>query len=908
MDHPKSNRLDESYIDNNKDGKNDENKDEDNNEYSSILLSKGTMDPSINTKSIPQQKSIDTLIDNNVDTKNDKNINKNHGIIKHSLFKKQYMDNNPSPNSSNQNLTDTNIHHPHILHHHSLANLLPNSTIRNSIASFSNHSDISNRTVSSSSSSLSPSVSISNSNTNLASNVNSNSNSNSNIPLPQASLMGRSVSTPYQQQQQQQQQINHQARSRSKSQFHPHQQSISQSQSQLLPTFIHSNTHQNYSNSSQSPPDSIHSVTTTSSTITSVKNSKRKLFNFTKKATRIAGDIAFGRHEDNATDFWNSNTYFNNSSRFHPQLRSDQFENKQLLIEYNSKLKNIINLTKDHSMLFYIDYLRFFLKYMDDSEFDDPILYSITRNTFWNNWYIKYLKSIDSILDEKLKNNNNTNNININNISQNNEENTKETNISTKSSSNDIKLKISKLPSIDKIDSELFQDRRIILILLWQNQIINRLSNQSSILLNLLSKQTLNSEICIITSNKLKSFIPSPDESLPKLFKNHISPSYFELIDGWKLRHDFSNFKTNLINLSDRFQIFTDFSKSGYLPIDLQQQYPHFNDFIFLTNEFKNSKLNSNEKKFLSNYSSFTAPSIHKLPLKDNSQSLIYLPDFSRLISNENDIKTGLNEFNRILKPGGSIFLTLFDIKSFKNSKTASFHDHHVYLGEYIQIFINNEISKYSKLPNLSHIIINYLREKGFKNIKFVKLGLPIINYQDQQFDYENLKNLNEISDDSIDKIKSKINNLNNINDQSILSLYSMSSSFIDFLRISEVFNLNSWISNPNKNLNLNDDLINVLKLWLNWKIHGFRSKSIRDKIVERIKTKFDNDGYDSELGVKINCDFWESFKERDFTKIESYIDENYGLFNDGILAGLDCLFLLTADKGLGKDTGLNGN
>jgi hypothetical protein len=589
------------------------------------------------------------------------------------------------------------------------------------------------------------------------------------------------------------------------------------------------------------------------------KKPKNKFLKFTKKATKLASDIAFGSAFDDSP-----NAYHPYIPHFNPQydlknqrnlnlnsnlsLNSNSNSNnerQQLSTEYHTKLRNILTLAKNHSMEFYLDYLKFFLKYMDESELNDPFDYSVTRNSLWNQWFSKYLTIIDNVLksrddminyqnelkilklkeleiekerqsekersleNEKLKknkeneqekgkgngkkanrNNNkieqsynfesefldeyndpfldsnqtlkaksilkskstkqskqSNNSINLSNENSNNNKSYSSSasslnsistlatlansQISSSTSINQLKSKINNIPSIEQIDKEVFQDRRIVLLLLWHNQILNKISNEYSILSNLLKNTPKNSEICIITSNKLKPFKSSPNESLPKLLKYHISPAQLELIDGWQLRHEFPDFRTNLINLTDRFQIILDLKNTGYLPPDLLQQYPHFNDFIFLSEKFVNNKLEIKERDFLLNYSSFTAPSIQKLPIKDNSQSLIYTPDFTRLVLNENDVKIGLNEFNRILKPGGSISLILFDISSFKHSSN---NDHETSLSEYIQLFINKEICKLSKLPNLTEIIMKILKEKNFQKIKYVKLGIPVVEYHENKY------------------------------------------------------------------------------------------------------------------------------------------------------------------------------
>ena len=867
---------------------------------------------------------------------------------------------------------------------------------------------------------------------------------------------------------------------------------------------------------------SINSANTAAS---SMKSSGKKIFSFTKKATRLAGDLAFGRFED-TMDYPtyaipNSPSHSSQSSlvqppsrsnshsnshpdspsqslhsqshsqlqtqtqphsqphsqsqspshqshlpQFHPQVQRQKYQKQQLTIEYHTKMKNILSLTMNHSMSFYIDFLRFFLKYMDDSELDDPFLYSVTRNSFWNTWYIKYLRSINETLDtrasllaekdqnqQKQQGNQGNEEISVSDslwsdshdrVSASDPKLNSESNLASTStfdsqtssnSPDDIKSKIAEIPSIDEIDAEIFQDRKMVLLLLWHNQIINRLSNHASVIHKLLSSHAKNSEICIITSNRLKPYQSTPGNASSKLSKNHISPAHLELIDGWQLRHDFPNYKVSLVNISDRFQVLLDLKNSAYLPDDLQQQYPHFNDISFLTEDFINSNIKPKEKAFLSDYSSFTAPSIHKLPVRDESQILVYAPDFTRLIFNENDVNMGLTEFERVLKPGGSIFLILYDVLSFKNTYTVN-TEHEVRLGEYIQIFINNEISKLSKLPNLSQIIIKILKGKNFKKIKYVKLGIPVISFNEQQHDYDeisekisqehmhqapkkasaepdiliprpkagdekdadvgtdydyseesnitliqpvsknrnatyvNVNSQNQKTDSAasgntrhaatspfensksnqqrqqrenrhqhIHEAKStsrngspyapnptntfdndyendvhyehrhEKENLGDISDQPIASLYCMLSSYIDFLRLSQIVDLHSWMSDPINGhvrnsgsfsgvAGLTETTVHTLRLWLDWKLHGFEGEMVRKIVCERIKEgNIDREGHDVELGVKVKIHDIGNLEKRENPLI--YFDDiSQDVFNDGILAGLDSIMLVTAEKG----------
>ena len=829
----------------------------------------------------------------------------------------------------------------------------------------------------------------------------------------------------------------------------------------------------NYNNHPTSPTHSILSSnnstvnTTINSTINNNNNNnntRSKLFKFTKKASKFASDIAFGnafaedpvnhnpyipqfnpqkhyeyQHLRNSNNNNNNNNITNSNTNTPSLINQRQHLKQQLYLEYHTKLRNVMTLTRTHSMEFYLDYLRFFLTYMDEAEGNDPFIYSNTRNSFWNQWFVKYLIKIRNHLENE---NNIENNITIDddnhslNISKSDEHEYMENNDELTTLNNEIeeiKLKIKNIPTIDQIDKETFQDRRILLLLLWQNQILYNLSNQKQVLTNLLQKQVNthnthnNEEICIITTNKIKPFNNKPDESLPKIFKNHLFPSKLELIDGWQLRHDFPNYKTNMINIADRFQTILNLNNTSYLPIDILQQYPHFNDYVFLSEDFVNNKLDNKEKDFLTNYSSFIVPSINKLPFRDNSQCLVYTPDFTRLIKNENDIKNGLNEIYRVLKIGGSISLILFDISTYKHSSNL---EHNVFLSEYIQIYINFLISKISNMTIITELVLNILKEKNFKNIKFTKLGIPVLDYNeslnnnkdnkvhnvvDQQKEHENPSsainsnestipipipkiksnnNLNNIqneensnnstiksnlnsnstanSNSNSTLIKSKKNSSNNsislklqrsstklsdsytstrtpiniqptnslgskpieqevdeqeniqeseideinetqgeiesskrnsslqtISDQPIASMYAMFSSFLDFLRISHVSKLNSWINNPQEYKLPTNEIIEILKIWIDWKLNNVNSEKLHKIIIKRLSENVDNEGYDNELGVRLfnnnSGDVW--INNGSLEEIENFYNSWNSSFSDGLIVGLDTLMLVTAEK-----------
>lgn len=681
------------------------------------------------------------------------------------------------------------------------------------------------------------------------------------------------------------------------------------------------------------------------------KQKKNKLLRFTKKAGKFASDIAFGSAMEDDTGHI--------THPFIPHVGGHGFKSSkptlkpQLEEEYQKKLHNIRSQTESHGMMYYHDYLRFFLKYMDESEPNDPCNYAITRNSLWWDWLQSYLKEVLRTLQtrqraidaKKLEDGNSETTATIESPDRNLKR--SQTSSSSLSSSShqveieELRKKLKSLPTIEEIEAEIFQDRRIVLLLLWHNQILDKLSLRTSTLSKILKRYPKDSEICVITTNKLKSFRASPKAKLRKLFKNHILPAYLELIDGWNIRHDFPDYRTNMVSLTDRFQSILDLKSTGYLPEKLVGENPHFCDYSFLSEEFVNSKMDKRERTFLSKYSSFTAPSMERLPLKDESQSLIFAPDFSRLVLTKSDVDAGLIEFDRVLKPGGSISLIMFDSLSYTHTPNV---DNEVTLAQYIQIYINQCITKLSKLPKISEYILSSLQSHNFKNVKFVKLGIPAIGTFTDDFDKEKLDNSRitgqkqpsnsmknrphvlsststlkpagtSVSTNSTDLFDYHENydparvedTLPNISDQPIASVYSMYSSFIEFLRVSQLVDLHSWMNDPvegkvrSSTMNgvaaVSDITATILEMWLDWKLNNFNGQFVKEIIVERLIDSVDKDGYDGELGVRIldtDGNFWCNPQNGE---VSAWYDSHHGEFNDGFVLGLDSVFLVTAEK-----------
>lgn len=650
------------------------------------------------------------------------------------------------------------------------------------------------------------------------------------------------------------------------------------------------------------------------STITEQKKTN-KLLKLTKRASKIAGDIAFG------------NAYDNVQFLHHPQMpqvpphiyntKSTNSDNTNILQEYTNRLQNLINATQIQCMHSYLDYLKFFLNYMDESDPNDIFDYSITRNSLWNQTIARQLNKILRILDSYTGSGLFSDQASVQSESESASAistvasvptsasasasvsaspSTPASAVASISSKKTTPPQLHPLPSLDEINEVTFQDQRVTLLLLWNNQIFNKLSNEFNILTELLKHHPPGSDLCIVTTNKLKPYNYPKSSPLATLFKYHTLPSQLELIDGWQLRHDFPDFKTNLISVTDKFQVILDLRNAGHLSTDILEATPHFNDFAFLDSNFIDSKFDANEKTFIENYSSFTTPSVVTVPLDTQSQNLIYSPDFSRLVNNKDDVINAIQEFDRLLKPKGSLLITLFDIISFKNISSGN---HDCSLSEYVQIYLNFQISKFSNLPNISEFLINHLNSptSSFINVQFVKLGIPVIDYRDTEDSEHN-------NDNSMNNPKSSTTSkeLPSIADNPIASMYSMFSSYVEYLRIQQIFNL-QYILNASETSHLTPDMVSILKIWIDWKLHGFESTLVKSAILERLNTHVSVDGYDAELSVRIlatrltgNPNTNVYLNKRAYS-LSDFYDSYQSDFHDGSTAGIDSLTLITAIK-----------
>lgn len=548
-----------------------------------------------------------------------------------------------------------------------------------------------------------------------------------------------------------------------------------------------------------------------------------KLRTFTRRATKLAADVAFGSATmDDQGDDPKLAEYRRNSKNKAEEAR------KELEIKH---FESVLKAVRDHSMEFYLDYLRFFLKYMDDGDWDDALNYAGMRNDLWRGWIKRMFTKFDSLID---KWENDTNYIEIPRQA--------------------VEFSIASVPDVSVIDKEIFHDRKITLLLLWHAQILKRVMNQPLILKQLTATMKEDCEICIVTTNKLKSKYAGPDEYLPRVLRAHISPAHLEFIDGWQMRHDVKKFKINFVTLCDRYQALLDLRNAGTLPDDLQQQYPHFNDYSFLSKEFTENYMNEEEKKFLYGYSSFAAPNISKIPLKGGNHGLVYSPDFSRLVKSEIEMEKAFKEFHRLLKPGGKIYIQILDLNPISKSNTrVGFSNKEaieVCKEEYTRLLINSELAKFAGpfKARMSLNVLTYLqRSEEWKDVRFTKIGCPVIEGGDYGSGYDDKTNENKDMGDSDDLIT--------INSRAA-ALFDMNVSFTEFIKFTSVLGALEWYEGGAKP---SQEILDLTKLWIDWRRFGIKGEHVNKLLQSRTLV----DGVDTELGVKIDFNLTPSASAR---------------------------------------------
>ncbi|VEU21618.1 DEKNAAC102712 [Brettanomyces naardenensis] len=456
-------------------------------------------------------------------------------------------------------------------------------------------------------------------------------------------------------------------------------------------------------------------------------NSSVKFLNFTRKAARIAGDIAFGT------------SVYTNSYADERKIETLKARRQEKLTEDRSQQveelrKKLVEAGKEK----YLDNLRFFLKYMDDSEFNDPLAYAITRRDMWLLWYRKYLLKLKEriALYESL-------------VSE------RRLLLSKKASpkqSQRLSSSLPPLPSVAIVRKGMFQDRRVLLSLLWYLQIFKKLVHQPAILKGIFknmanvadaeedpSSVQTTPEVCILTTNKLGTSGEAVAMAAPYLPENSIAAANIEFIDGWHLRHETEHTHVNVVTVADKLQTLTDIQGKGYLTPEVELENPQFNSAP-LDNDFYQYQLGEREKEFMRNYSSFTTTGVSQIPLRDSSQSCIVAEDLTSCVDDPDSLAETLEEFARVLKPDGSIYLQLWDIDPCSQVPQQQAESRIRNSYEFVRYRMWQKISAYSEkrslaLPDITRRIVPALRRAGFKHVRTTFVGYPLLSTTSVELD-----------------------------------------------------------------------------------------------------------------------------------------------------------------------------
>ncbi|QPG73551.1 hypothetical protein FOA43_000863 [Brettanomyces nanus] len=449
-------------------------------------------------------------------------------------------------------------------------------------------------------------------------------------------------------------------------------------------------------------------------------SSSTRFLSFTKKAVRLVGDIAFGPVDDDTyADERRLNLLRARKTELLTQKRKQQLEELR---------KQFYEFGKEK----YLENLRFFLRYMDDSESNDPLNYAVTRKDMWLLWYKKYLLTLkhkiqlyEILIGQKKE----LKRVSVQSVTD------------VEKSSNATITDLPPLPSIASIQKNMFQDRRVVLALLWYLQILKKLLHQSHILKDIFRRmQDVNEsadpsssqempEICILTSNKLGS---SVGKATKDLMKNSIAGSNLEFIDGWNLRHETEDVHINLVTVADTFRKLTDLKNKGYLKPEVLARNLQFKDAP-LHKDFYEYQLEDREKRFMENYSSFTTPRVTQIPLADSSQSCIICEDMTSCVDDNDSLLDTLSEFGRVLKHNGSLYLQLWDIDPCSEVQIEQRESRICNSNEYIRYRIWQKLAEYSEshhlaLTDITKRIIPALKKAGFKKVHSTLVGYPMLS------------------------------------------------------------------------------------------------------------------------------------------------------------------------------------
>lgn len=468
-------------------------------------------------------------------------------------------------------------------------------------------------------------------------------------------------------------------------------------------------------------------------------NSSHKILTFTRRAARIVGDIAFGPTGEEP-------------SKKNATAESPGKKNALKVAELRRCLR-------ESGEQKYLQNLRFFMKYMDDSEVNDPLTYAMTRRDMWLLWYRKYLwklwgrikvyegvrERIGSAGSAESAGHSHADNPRAGNSHAGDSR-------ARADSAGFSDQFLSTLPSPEAIVGRFFQDRRIVLSLLWYLQIYTKMVRQDEILRDLVARSH-KPHICVVTTNKMDTFKTRMcAQSIARILENSIIEVNLEFIDGWYVRHLTHNTQVNVVAVADRMRTLTDQNGYGQLAPALAPANPQFAQ-PSLSRQFFEYELGNRERSFLADYSSFTSPSAARIPLASASQTCVVVDDMSALLDSADEHSAGegsagsgdslapiIAEFKRVLKPDGTVYLQLWDIDP--DSQHDAAHRKNAQdmgINEYVRYSIWRRMARYCRakriaLPDPTAHIVGALERAGFCDVKAAFVGYPMISSSSQKY------------------------------------------------------------------------------------------------------------------------------------------------------------------------------
>ncbi|GME72939.1 unnamed protein product [[Candida] boidinii] len=279
----------------------------------------------------------------------------------------------------------------------------------------------------------------------------------------------------------------------------------------------------------------------------------------------------------------------------------------------------------------------------------------------------------------------------------------------------------------------MLKDTQRILISLWCIQIFKKLLSSES---QLLPK----TRAAIKAVRENEGTDPTTKEDTPEiliLINQYFSNEYdstgianSDCVTGWQMVHDEPECHVNVVNIGQKLVTIYDPHKKGYLnDPQLKEKNPQFFSSI-LPDNIQNAT--QHQRAFFSKYSSFATDSYTHIPVKNDSQSVVYWPELS-YIAKKSDILESLKEIHRVLKPFGAAQFQILDVSVLNgpidsaNLETIA-KDPHELLAHRIWYELGRQTEEKGYISNLVSKIVPLLYEAGFRKVSYSLVAYPQVS------------------------------------------------------------------------------------------------------------------------------------------------------------------------------------